>query len=444
MKYFTAFCFLLILSSCDNDDIIADTSILQLSDAITVYETSAVPNDLILVTPIRSDTTYLINRQGMAVKKWYMDDSPVLMAYLLDNGSVVRAVITDVDNGITIPGKTGKIQIINKDNILVWEWVLDNASEALHHDIAVLPNGNILASVWETHDASSSIAKGRNPQTLLENRLVVDKIIEIEPVGFNQANIIWEWDLWDHLTQDFNPSASNFGNVANQPHLMDINVGAGENFSHVNGLDYIVELDQIIVNSRELSEFIIIDHSTTTFQAANSSGGRYGKGGDFLFRWGNPRNFKTGTINDQQLFGQHDATYVGNNSNSIGTFLVFNNLQDGVDFSTIKEIDVNIDATGRYPNIIGIGNAPSVAVWEYSNEAILSKRTSGCQRLPSGNTLITSTSGLILREINTSGKIIWEYNFENEAPSQLMMNTNSFKSRSYPRNNAGIQALNLQ
>jgi hypothetical protein len=122
---------------------------------------------------------------------------------------------------------------------------------------------------------------------------------------------------------------------------------------------------------------------------------------------------------------------------------VFNNLEDGIGFSTIKEIDVNIDVAGFYPNIVGIGNAPSTAAWEYSNEAILSKRTSGCQRLPSGNTLITSTSGLILREINPSGKIIWEYNFENEATNQLMMNTNSFKSRSYPKSYAGIQALNL-
>ncbi|MEP2968433.1 MAG: hypothetical protein ABJO82_02765, partial [Nonlabens ulvanivorans] len=75
--------------------------------------------------------------------------------------------------------------------------------------------------------------------------------------------------------------------------------------------------------------------------------------------------------------------------------------------------------------------------------AIYSKRTSGAQRLPSGNTLITSNSGLIIREVNTLNQIVWEYNFENEAANQLMLQSNGFKNRSYPVNFAGIQALEL-
>nr|WP_193741918.1 hypothetical protein [Nonlabens ulvanivorans] len=43
------------------------------------------PEDFILITPIRSDTTYLINREGKEVHKWYATSSPTLMAYLMDD-----------------------------------------------------------------------------------------------------------------------------------------------------------------------------------------------------------------------------------------------------------------------------------------------------------------------------------------------------------------------
>jgi len=446
MKYF--FCVLislLLLYSCKSDDDINDRlTELNLNNAITIFKANEVPNDFIIVTPIRSDTTYLINREGKAVQKWFADNSPTLMAYLMDDGSVIRTVFTDIDHGITIAGKTGKLQIIDKNNNIRWEWELDNSNETLHHDIAILPNGNILASTWEVKDDSNSISNGRNPQKLFDNRLVIDKVIEIEPLENNQANIIWEWSLWDHLIQDFDASKLNFGIIENHPELIDINLGpGGENFTHANSIDYIPEYDQIIINTRELNEFLIIDHSTTTISAASHSGGNSGKGGDILFRWGNPQNFKTGDNNDQQLNGQHDATYVGGNSNSLGSFLVFNNLEDGNVFSTIKEINTPINSNGAYPDITNQGNIPSTPIWSYSETSIISKLTSGAQRLPSGNTLITSTASAIIREITPMEEVIWEYSIENETLNQLMLKTNGFKCRSYINDYIGIQSLEL-
>jgi len=45
----------------------------------------------------------------------------------------------------------------------------------------------------------------------------------------------------------------------------------------------------------------VIDHSTTTAQAAGHSGGTYGKGGDLLYRWGNPNAYQHGTAADESF-----------------------------------------------------------------------------------------------------------------------------------------------
>lgn len=60
----------------------------------------------------------------------------------------------------------------------------------------------------------------------------------------------------------------------------------------MNGIDYNPVLDQIALSTHNLNEWYIIDHSTTTAEAATSSGGNSGKGGDLLYRWGNPAAYQ--------------------------------------------------------------------------------------------------------------------------------------------------------
>ncbi|WP_405379057.1 aryl-sulfate sulfotransferase [Nonlabens sp. Asnod3-A02] len=432
-----------LIISCNDDEaieIITDP-VPTIQSNITVYDVNNLTDDYVFISPFRENTSFLIDRLGNILHRWTSSES-VFMAYLREDGSAVRAINTGVDNGINLGGNTGAIEIIDKENNQIWKWTLDTPTDVLHHDIALLPNGNILASVWTVKDRIEAIENGRDPSTIIDDKLVIDRIIEIQPIGTNQANIVWEWSVWDHLVQDFDASKLNFGNASNAQ-LFDINQSTeGINFTHGNGLDYIPSLDQIILNSRVLNEFIIIDHNTSTTQAATSTGGRYNRGGDILYRWGNPASYNSGTINDQQLHDQHDATFVGNNNFSRGTFLVFDN-QDSSTFSTIKEININVTADGFYDNIPTSGNNPTAPIWTYSSPEILSPRTSGAQRLDSGNTLITSTSSNVIREVNYNNEVVWEMDASIEVNGELEINSSGFKSRSYSKIYDGVIALDI-
>ena len=135
--------------------------------------------------------------------------------------------------------------------------------------------------------------------------------IEVAHDGSSGGEIVWEWHIWDHLIQDYDPSKNNYGSIAEHPELIDVNMievagggpggggpggggrpgGAGGDWFHVNGVDYNAELDQIAFSSRHTSEIYIIDHSTTTEEAAGHTGGNSGMGGDIMYRWGNPSNY---------------------------------------------------------------------------------------------------------------------------------------------------------
>ena len=78
----------------------------------------------------------------------------------------------------------------------------------MHHDIEVMPNGNILLIAWELISAAEAFANGRDTNKLEDGKLWPCKIVEVEPIGADSGNIVWEWRAWDHLIQDFDPTKS--------------------------------------------------------------------------------------------------------------------------------------------------------------------------------------------------------------------------------------------
>ncbi|MEZ5064276.1 MAG: aryl-sulfate sulfotransferase [bacterium] len=361
-------------------------------------------------------TTYLIDMNGEVVHTW--DHGTVIGSslYLQDNGDLIRPASAGILYA-SIGVGSGLIERTDWDGNVLWEFVYSDSTRITHHDIAVLPNGNILAIARELRSLAECLQAGRNPATIQQARLWPETLIEIEPTGSSGGNIVWKWDVWDHLIQDFDPNKDNYGVVADHPELVDINYRQDNlaNWLHMNSVTYDEALDQIVVSSRTLNEFWIIDHSTTTEEAAGHTGGLRGRGGDLLYRWGNPEAYDAGTLADRRLFKQHHPHWIPSGLTGAGRMMVFNNGNDrpGGPYSTVDEIVTTVDANGDYPMpASGTPHGPAAAAYSYVGDppdSFYSSFISSAQRLPNDDTLICEGGPGRLFEIDASENILWEY-----------------------------------
>ena len=367
--------------------------------------------------------SYLMNKNGEVKHVWEHYSSPASIPYLFENKVLIRPALVDFPI-IDLPGRGGLIQKINWTGEIIWEFIYSDEFVQQHHDIEILPNGNILLLAWEKKLQNEVIQKGKINHTGV---LYVDMIIEIEPQGINEANIVWEWHLWDHLIQDVSTEFDDFGVVSNHPELFDINYLNNDNnegpgppgnespdFVHLNAIHYNELLDQIIVTSRTANEIFIIDHSTTTEEASGHSGGNYGKGGDFLYRWGNPQNYNLGNSDDQILFAPHSANWINENYPGSGNILIFNNgvgMSDN-NYSSIIEIEPPLDINNNYIYEDGEIFLPETMIINYNNNnSFYSPFQSGVLRLQNGNTIVTVTDQDLIFEINQDLEVVWEFNY---------------------------------
>jgi len=384
---------------------------------VFIHDAEKASEGYTLFAPMQSSTTYLMDNEGNFVYTYASDYNPGLSVYLLKNGNLLRTVSvrnTTFDAG----GSGGKVQEIEPDGNVAWEFDHSGDPYLLHHDIEYLPGGNVLMIAWEYKSEADAIAAGRDPSLLADGELWPDKIIEVEP---DSGNIVWEWHVWDHLIQDHDDSKPNYGTVADHPELADLNYsssgpGSGcADWTHFNSVDYHEEFDQILVSVHSFSEIWIIDHSTTTAEAASHTGGNYGKGGDILYRWGNPQTYGAGAKSDQKLFSQHDASWIESGYPGDGNILIFNNGQGrsgGTSYSSVDEIEPSVDADGNYALTSGSAYAPEAATWSYADpnpEDFYSQNISGAQRLSNGNTLICNGANGIFFEVTADKEIVWKY-----------------------------------
>ena len=379
----------------------------------TLVNTPQSFNGYTLLTPVTSFQTHLIDNCGRVVNSWNSNFLPGLSAYLLEDGSLVRSGRI-LNSNMNMGGIAGRIEKNSWDGFQQWRYRCSGSDSTSHHDFEVLPNGNILMLVAYRKPISEAIAMGRDSAVNNDNFLFSESVLEIEPIGVDSGRIVWRWDAWDHLIQDRDSTKPNYGVIAEHPERININylgISTSQDWLHSNSVDYNPDLEQIVISFRHISEFWIIDHSTSISESATGSGGRYNKGGDILYRWGNPAAYNRGTASDQKLFGQHCVKWIEEGLPGEGNLLLFNNGDLG-GFSSVDEIQTPMDSAGFYSSPGTQTYGPSAPVWLYSNSAdplFNSGRLSSAKRLPNNNTLICSGLLGYLSEIDSIGNLVWSY-----------------------------------
>ena len=315
--------------------------------------------------------SYLIDNDMNEINSWSHPNGAASMPYLLPDSTLIypyRVSNPSMNSG----GVGGGISKYDWDGNLLWSYEIANDLYQHHHDVEPLPNGNILVIVWERKTSTEASLAGRQTLNNSLNEIWSEAILELEIVGSNDVNIVWEWHLWDHLVQDYDSTKQNYGIVSENPHKLNVNFysGNGKNdWVHANSIDYNETLDQIVISSRTLSEFYVIDHSTTTSEAATSIGGIRGKGGDFLYRWGNPIAYDSTLTNHQQLIGQHNVHWIKDGLLDEGKFMLFNNGKSR-GYSSVEIISAPVDQNGDYllasNNVFG----PDSSEWIYTEDPL--------------------------------------------------------------------------
>ena len=439
-------------------------------------------DELMLFSQLTSNTDYLIDRAGNVVNTWTSEFASG-SSYFMDNGDLLHNARIAEPPNFRAGGVMGYVQRLSWEGELLWEWRVADEDRILHHDIEPMPNGNLLVIGWEQISEEAAIAAGRQPALTNEQGLWSEWIAEIEPVPPNDAKIVWEWRAFDHLVQNHDPDAPNYGEPSEHPHRLDINADAGgpeideeelerlkalgyvpadattqdvgSDFLHMNSIDYHPELDQILVSIPELGEIWILDHSTTTEQARGSTGGRSGHGGDLIYRWGNPSAYGRGPEDSKRIFYQHQAEWVPEGVAGTGNITLFDNGQGrpAGEWSAILEITPPL-SNGTYPLAEGSAWGPEDVTWEYTaeeKESFFSPFISGVRKLESGNLLVCSGAPGRFFEVTPDKQIVWEYRnpFHGDVPGWNPPGTEdvpygTFRVTPVPRDHPGLAGRTLQ
>jgi len=420
----------------------------------------AVPNELVFWDPLRAFNGYTVaggiifDMDGRQVYTY----SPSSNVGIYPDGTIVR--------GTRIDGLRALVEndLLGNDVTVIPYQANGRTDLRNHHDVIKIWNNHlgeetIAAVMYREIDYDEAIAHGADPDNNIspgDTNITPDGIVEFRKDG----TLIWEWNFWDHIVQNYDDTKLSFGDPADPANWgkLDINANAAyragiqRDWNHANSLDYNQTLDQFAINSREHGEFYIIDHSVLTFPStaadfaadpvAATEANRQaaaGAAGDFLYRWGNPWLYGQSVptlynkTNGQQLFGPHDIQWIDEGLPGAGNFLIFDNgALRPAEYNASWVYEINPFISGLDANgdpIIGttitreadagytgdsILQRSNQVVWEVEsrdsdNNRLYSNRTSGAQRLPNGNTLICPNRSGTLVEVTQEGDVVWDH-----------------------------------
>jgi hypothetical protein len=337
-------------------------------------------NGYTVFAPNSSKKTYMIDMEGNLVHKWNTQSYPGLYAELLPNGNLLRAGQIFPRKVCAISGTGGLVEEYDWEGSKVWSYRMFTSNEIEHHCFNRMPNGNTMILGWERIDddiiraAGREIPDGVRFKNLYHSNFWLDFVREVNRDG----NTVWEWHAVDHLGKG--PDQIDINYILPKPvgdiyHTFD--------HTHFNSVDYIPETDQVLMNSRNLSEIYLVNHKT----------------GKIEYRWGNPSAYGKGRApsfyddGDQELFGSHDARWLGD-----GRVSIFDNGSERPE--------------GKRSRVVVVNTKTNEIEWKYEswdNGSFYSERQGAAQPLPNGNWFVTSSNNGHVFEVTKDGKIVWDF-----------------------------------
>jgi hypothetical protein len=367
-----------------------------------------------------TNKAFLVDTSSNIYKTWIFasNKKTSFSTYLIRGDTLVRPV--DYPNNLINDGTiSGEVQKVDWNGNVVWDFVYSTDSTVLHHDIHPLSNGNVLMLAMDVKTASEGTQAGASSSMVRH----ADKIIEVRPTSPTTGTIVWEWKIWDHLCQDYDPTKDNYvSSISQNPQLININYYNSMDFIHSNGIDYNAALDQITFSSYGFSEIFVIDHSTTTTEAAGHTGGNSGHGGDIIYRWGNPLAYETNGPVDFNVV--HSAHWISSDDPYYPNYLCGLNNRGGAGGMSCVDIFCPPYDGYNYLKTGGQAYAPATYAWRYT-ASCQTQNEGSTQQLPNGNSLVCLTECTSIIEVDHNGIVLWSYH-PNGRPANAMRYSECF------------------
>ncbi len=395
------FLFFCLLISCESNNLPEEIEqdpdpVVNLPDEVEIYVQDKLENSLVLGVVNGGAESFLVDKRGNIIFEWVFDDRLGNDLELLPDGSLLGMFKAE-NPDFSFGGFGGIIKIIGVDGSVDWEFPYHSSSYIAHHDVEILPNGNVLFMVWDKIEASVAQANGVD----VNHDIFPEALIEVNP---DNDQIVWEWHSFDHLVQDTDSNFPNYGQINENPQLIDhsYNLKEDGDIMHANGIDYDNINDVIYLSVNFYSEVWVIDHNITTAESASHSGGTYGKGGDLIYRFGNPEayNNESGT---RLFYNNHFPNLLEGNEPGAGNILIYMNGINN-DLSIVYELKM----PNTFSLMVDEDNEPEV-VWSFSDPDLFYARISGAVRLNNGNTLICE-GDYGFWEVTPGKEVVWKYN----------------------------------
>ncbi|WP_051119595.1 aryl-sulfate sulfotransferase [Gillisia sp. CAL575] len=388
-----------IVEEEEEEVIVIDTVATDIAGNVIVFKQDKIQDGYVLVNDASNNRVYMMEKKESEILyEWNLPSGIGNDAELLENGNLLVALTVE-DPAYTFGGFGGRFAIIAPSGELLWDYTYSNDVNLAHHDVEMLPNGNVLFVAWEKKTEEDLTSIGYTGEF---TTVYAEKIIEIDPIS-NQ--IVWQWNVWDHLVQDVDNLLDNYGVISDFPEKVNINYedplkegNYNGDIFHANALEYDAANDLIYLSVNYFSEVWVIDHSTTQLEVFTSSGGNYEKGGDLVYRFGNPEAYNN--VGERMFFHNHNPNLVpGGNS-----LLVFSNGLLALDpHSTVYELEIpaKFDLKANKENKLEVK-------WSFSDPDLFSPKVSGAYRLPNGNTLITQ-GNFGFWEVTETKEVVWRF-----------------------------------